>query len=98
MKHRRLLIYKLENLIYVYAKGNLDLAKIVLTSKQYNWYTGDFWQKFIYRCNASERIAVMKYTGVTSRNNFLETYEHDIDTPEKLINIIERTILPRLWF
>ena len=233
MKRRRLLIYKLEDLIYVYSKGNLDLAQIVLTSKQYRWYTRDFWQKFIdpsksletasgvlvrskserdiinaaesmavplhyeeqtiifvrplveklrddlirrfksgeqpgfskgqlyafknenihwnvpaelewmnvhgsiwksyypadgtvaiyndfvimlangelfiwehsglmdhfiYRCNSSERVAVMKYTGVTSRNNFLETYEHDIDTPEKLINIIERTILPRLWF
>ena len=53
---------------------------------------------FTYRINASERGAIMKYTGTVDKEHFIETYEHDIDTPEKVIDIIERCILPRLWF
>ena len=53
---------------------------------------------FIYRANASERASVMKYTGTVSKGNLIETYEHDIDTPEKIAAIIEEHILPRLWF
>ena len=53
---------------------------------------------FVYRCNASERAAIIKLTETIDKGNLIETYEHDIDSPEKLIDIIERHILPRLWF
>ncbi len=53
---------------------------------------------FYYRCNASERASILKYLGVVDKEHFLETYEHDIDSPEKRKEIIEREILPRLWF
>ena len=54
--------------------------------------------KFIYRCNASERSAILKYTGTVRPGNLLETYEHYIDTSEKRQKIIESRVLPRLWF
>ena len=223
---RAALIAKLQNLVDVFYRGNLDLARIVLTSKQYKWYTGNFKQKyinkktslksssgvpirtkserdilnkceslavpvhyeeeqiifvqplveilqaelwdsgaiqgqiytfrnsgihwnvpheleimnsrgsiwksydpldgviviyndfrilcadgtiliweheglienFIYRYNSSERASIMKFTKTIQPENLIETYEHDIDTPEKLIDIIERRVLPRLWF
>lgn len=53
---------------------------------------------FAYRCNASERSSVLKYTGTVQPENFLETYEHDVDTPEKRIALIEDYVIPRLWF
>ena len=36
---------KLEELIHVYADGNLDLARILLTQQQYTWYVGDYHKK-----------------------------------------------------
>ncbi len=62
------------------------------------WEHEGLMQDFRYRCQASERASIMKYTGTVVKENLIETYEHDIDTPEKLIDIIERRILPRLWF
>lgn len=53
---------------------------------------------FIYRCNATERTSVMKITGTVKEENLLETYEDDVDSPEKREAIIEKYILPRLWF
>ena len=53
---------------------------------------------FIYRCNSSERTAVMKCTGTVNSGNLIETFERDIDTTEKISSIIEHRILPRLWF
>lgn len=53
---------------------------------------------FSYRCNSSERSSIIKFTGAVSRHNFIETYEQEIDTPEKADGIVERLILPRLWF
>ena len=52
----------------------------------------------IYRVNASERSAILKYTGTIQPENFLETYEYNVDTPEKRAAIVERRVLPRLWF
>jgi len=54
--------------------------------------------EFIYRIHASERGSVMKITNAVDQENFIETYENDVDTPEKVIDIIERKILPRLWY
>ena len=62
------------------------------------WEHEGLMDDFIYRCNSSERASVIKYTGTVDKDNLIETYEHDIDTPEKLIDIIEHRILPRLWF
>ena len=44
---RQQLIDKLQNLISIYEKGRLDLARIVMTSAQYNWYTGNYRRKSI---------------------------------------------------
>lgn len=54
--------------------------------------------EFGYRCHALERAAVMKITNAIEKNHLIETYERDVDAPEKVIDIIEREILPRLWF
>ena len=43
----------------------------------------------IYRVNASERSAILKYTGTIQPENFLETYEYNVDTPEKRAAIVE---------
>jgi len=53
---------------------------------------------FHYRCHSSERSSILKYTGIVRPENFLETYEHTIDTTEKIIRLIEERIIPRLWF
>ena len=53
---------------------------------------------FIYRSNSSERSSILKFTGAVRPENFLETYEHDIDTSEKCAKIIESRVLPWLWF
>lgn len=53
---------------------------------------------FVYRCNSSERSSIIKFTGTVSRDNFIETYEQEIDTLEKASAIVERLVLPRLWF
>lgn len=55
-------------------------------------------EDFVYRCNASERAAIMKLTGSISKGNLIETYESEVDSPEKIYAIIEERILPRLWF
>ena len=62
------------------------------------WEHEGMMDDFIYRCNTSERTAIMKYTGVISRDNLIETYEYEVDSPEKIESIIEQLILPRLWF
>lgn len=62
------------------------------------WEHEGLMEDFVYRCNASERAAIIKYTETVSKGNLIETYERDVDTLEKRIDIIERHILPRLWF
>ena len=53
---------------------------------------------FSYRYHASERASVMKYTRTVDNAHFLETYEQDIDTAEKVTGVIKRHLLPRIWF
>ena len=45
MIKRNELIAELHSLIHIYDRGNLDLAQIVMTPKQYKWYSGEFKQK-----------------------------------------------------
>ena len=47
IQKRRVLIGRLQELISTYERGNLEIARIVLTSKQYKWLTGNFEQKRI---------------------------------------------------
>ena len=62
------------------------------------WEHAGLMEDFIYRCNASERTTIMKLTKAVNKENLIETYEEDIDMREKIISIIERHILPHLWF
>lgn len=62
------------------------------------WEHEGMMDQFVYRCSASERASIMKYTGVVDRDCMIETFEHEVNTTEKIIDIIEREILPRLWF
>lgn len=62
------------------------------------WEHEGLFDDFIYRYNTAERIGILKYTKTVDEANIIETYERDVDTPEKVIDIIERCILPRLWF
>lgn len=55
-------------------------------------------EDFKYRSNASERAALLKYTGAVSGENVLETYERDTGDSGLIEDIIKRGILPRLWF
>ncbi len=55
-------------------------------------------ENFVYRCNSSERSSIIKFTGTVSRDNFIETYEQEIDTPEKARSIVKQLVIPRLWF
>ena len=45
LHERNQMVQKLMNLIDDYEKGNLNIARIVMTPKQYNWYTKPFRQK-----------------------------------------------------
>ena len=75
-----------------------DFKIMLATDEIVIWEHEGLIEDFVYRCNASERAAIIKYTETVSKGNLIETYERDIDTLEKRIDIIERHILPRLWF
>ena len=47
IRRQEKLIAKLQHLISTFERGNLDLARIVFTSKQYKWFTAWFKQKYI---------------------------------------------------
>lgn len=87
---------------YDAAKGTLTIYndfKIMLAdSTIFIWEHSGLIVSFVYRCNETERVAIMKFTGAVDQDHFLETYESDIDTPEKRSDLIERYILPKLWF
>lgn len=55
-------------------------------------------EDFFYRCNANERVSLMVLTGTVAVENIIETYEFDVDDDERLERIIEREILPGLWW
>lgn len=75
-----------------------DLKTMFADGTVFIWEHEGMMDDFVYRCNASERSAIMKYTKIVTEDNFLETHEQDIDNPEKLIDIIEKYVLPRMWF
>ncbi|MGN0701565.1 MAG: hypothetical protein ACI4KL_00065 [Lentihominibacter sp.] len=53
---------------------------------------------FLYRNNASERIALLKLTGTLPNENIIETSERETGDAKLIQAIIKRDILPRLWF
>ena len=53
---------------------------------------------FTYRNNAGERVMILKFTRSVPRNNLIESFEHDADSPEKIAEILRLEVLPRLWF
>jgi len=75
-----------------------DIRIMLADGSFFVWEHEGLMAHFTYRYNAAERTAVMKFTETVDTGHLLETYERDIETPEKRIDIIERSILPRLWF
>jgi len=75
-----------------------DLKTMFADGTVFIWEHEGMMDDFVYRCNASERSAIMKYTKIVTEDNFLETHEQDIDNPEKLIDVLEKYVLPRMWF
>ena len=75
-----------------------DIKGVFADGSVFLWEHAGLMSQFMYRFNASERNSVLKYKHVVSEENFLETYEHDVDASEKVDSIIKQRILPRLWF
>lgn len=75
-----------------------DFTTMAANGEEIVWEHEGMYDDFIYRCNASERISILQYTNTIPRKNIIVTYEDDTNDPEKLIDIIKRDILPRLWF
>ena len=68
---RNNLIDALHTLIWTYASGNLDLARIVMTPKQYRWFTDNYKQKHfdVERALAEDPSSVHFSTeGIPSRS------------------------------
>lgn len=75
-----------------------DIKSVFADGSLFLWEHAGLMSQFKYRFNASERNSVLKFKHVVTEENFLETYEYDVDTSEKVDSIIKQRILPRLWF
>ena len=62
------------------------------------WEHEGLLENFSYRTNSTERISIMQIAGGIPRENILETTESQANDRQELSQIIERRILPRLWF
>lgn len=47
IRRRQSLLKRLQKTVTLFEQGNLDLSKIVLTGKQYNWFRSDYQKKYI---------------------------------------------------
>lgn len=54
--------------------------------------------KFSYRCNASERIFVLRETGAVSEKNIVFTFERDVNDSEEVDRLIMTHLIPRILF
>lgn len=52
----------------------------------------------VYRCNASERIFVIEFTGIAEADDIILSYERDVDDKQRLAHIIETRVLPGVWW
>ena len=63
-----------------------------------------FWEheglidNFVYRCNASERELIMRYSGDVPAGNLIATFEKDTMNSLRVGEIIKSEILPRLFW
>ena len=80
--------------IYIYN----DFKILLAYGGELIWEHHGMCHKFTYRNNAGERVMILKCTQSVTRNNLIETFEYDADSPERLIEILRREVLPRLWF
>lgn len=53
---------------------------------------------FRYRCNASERIFVLRETGTIAENNLVFSFERDVNSDEELDRMIMTHLIPRILF
>ncbi|MCQ2546578.1 MAG: hypothetical protein MJ161_03405 [Clostridia bacterium] len=53
---------------------------------------------FRYRCNASERIFVLRETGTVAENNLVFSFERDINDEKELDRMIMTHLIPRILF
>lgn len=87
---------------YSYRTGKItifDDFKIMLANNELLiWEHLGMCSDFIYRSSAGERSMVLRYTKAVPRGNLIETFEHEVDSTEKITEILAREVLPRLWF
>lgn len=62
------------------------------------WEHEGLMEKFIYRSNASEREAIMRYAGNIPFGNLITTFEKDTLDSARLSEIVRNEILPRLFW
>lgn len=75
-----------------------DIRSMLADSNIFVWEHAGLMEAFLYRTQATERSTIMLLTDSVSRDNYLETFERDVDTAKKRDEMIDRFILPRLWF
>ena len=80
--------------LYIYN----DFKIILASGEEIIWEHHGKCFEFTYRSNAGERVMVLKFTRSVSRRNMIETFEHDVDSREKIAEILRDEVLPRLWF
>ena len=71
---REKLILEIQNLIDVFARGNLDVARIVMTPAQYKWFAGPFRKKPLNKDIAYETVGGT-YVRSKSERDILNTAE-----------------------
>ena len=54
--------------------------------------------QFRYRANATERIAIMRICGGVDTDHLIQTTEDESNDRQRLEAIIQRQIIPRIWF
>ena len=74
------------------------LTEMLANSDLMCWEHHGMCSDFTYRNNAGERVMVMKFTRSVPSGGLIETFEHDVDSPDKIIGILKKEVLPKLWF
>jgi hypothetical protein len=75
-----------------------DFKIMLANSDLMCWEHHGMCSDFTYRNNAGERVMVMKFTRSVPSGGLIETFEHDVDSPDKIIGILKKEVLPKLWF
>lgn len=87
---------------YYYRDGKItihpDFSIMLADGELFVWEHEGPSENFRYRCNASERVFVMRLTETVARKNLLFTFEDDVLDAEVLDELIAQRVLSRLWF